>query len=112
MKTILTIGPHRFVLQSLSVANAIVAALQESPQVEVTAGKDSACYVPAPEARRIDTFAAHLANEDQVRVANLKPLPPIATALLDVPTREARETRRTLAAAGPVKRSRHDLANR
>ncbi|MFO1458241.1 MAG: hypothetical protein U1G08_02460 [Verrucomicrobiota bacterium] len=113
MKTILSLGCYRFVLSSASVAKAIAEALREAPQVEKVGLTTvlSPIYESAPEARRMGYFFVHQVKDEQVVAPEPKPSSPTVKAILDLPPKAARETRRTLAAGTP-KRSRHDLAIR
>ncbi|MCW5559185.1 MAG: hypothetical protein KIT22_15315 [Verrucomicrobiae bacterium] len=99
MKTILIIGPHRFLVPSASIAQAIAEALREAPQVERHAhgGYEYSAYVPAGAARKIDTFRVDCLHERDV-LAETPTATPSVRALLDLSPRAARRTRRALAA--------------
>ena len=98
MKVILTLGCHRFVLPSLAVANAIVDALKDAPQVEPGVRSGATVYLPAGEERKIGAFQAHLVNDALVH-AQAKPIRPLVRAVLDQAPRAARQTRAILAEA-------------
>ncbi|MBN8246213.1 MAG: hypothetical protein J0L84_02075 [Verrucomicrobia bacterium] len=106
MKTILALGPYRFVLPSAAIAHAIAEALRDAPQVEsqFRGSDESTRYVPAPEARRMDWFHVAQAKDDAIQGVTPTPPTPSVRALLDQPPKARRETRRVLAEAAGCRR--------
>lgn len=101
MSVLLTIGPHRFVVGSAAVANAIAEALAAAPQIErIHGGTDrGAEWTQAGEAVRILTFRVdRFAGVSGVSLAP-SPISPAVQAVLGEAPRIRRRTHQDLASA-------------
>lgn len=95
MIAILTIGCHRFALQSATVASAIAEVLREAPQVEMVPDHARLCarFEPASDASRVLTFRVDAAGPDDISEAPpLKDQSPLVQAVLGEPPKSRRKT--------------------